>query len=238
MALDGRGQLCKWILILFNILFALVGFAMLALGLWLRFSGVTKSIFEMENDSQSAFVIAVIMLILLGTMMLVVVSFGDYGVCCKSRCSLQVFSALLAVMAGAEIGAGVIAYMRRNAVASGLAEFYNRLYVAYIDGSDASDITLRFFHTMFECCGLLGTTVFDLAKDTCPKQDGFLAKFTIPACPPVILEAFEERAPLVLGTFVGTAALLITALVCTSILMKKMKRNQYGGPVHFSNVQY
>uniref|UniRef100_A0A8C7PZB3 Tetraspanin n=1 Tax=Oncorhynchus mykiss TaxID=8022 RepID=A0A8C7PZB3_ONCMY len=223
MALDGCGQLCKCILILFNILFALVGFAMLGLGLWLRFSSETRGFFNIDLNTQQ-FVIGVSVLIALGAVILLVAVFGDYGACNENRTALGVFSCLLAILAGLEIGAGVFAYMRSDEVGEQLAKFYLTVYAQYVDKGDPGlAVTLSMFHNVLHCCGLIGA-LDPLVKKTCP-DTGFLETFTLPACPTVIVNLFESNAPLVMGLFLGTAALLITALVCCSILMKQIKRS-------------
>uniref|UniRef100_A0A8C7CP04 Tetraspanin n=1 Tax=Oncorhynchus kisutch TaxID=8019 RepID=A0A8C7CP04_ONCKI len=222
MALDGCGQLCKCILILFNILFALVGFAMLGLGLWLRFSSETRGFFDIDLNTQQ-FVIGVSVLIALGAVILLVAVFGDYGACNENRTALGVFSCLLAILAGLEIGAGVFAYMRSDEVGEQLAKFYITVYAQYVDKGDPG-LTLGTFHSIrLHCCGLIGA-LDPLVKRTCP-DTGFLETFTLPACPTVIVNLFESKAPLVMGLFLGTAAMLITALVCCSILMKQIKRS-------------
>uniref|UniRef100_A0A8C7CV36 Tetraspanin n=1 Tax=Oncorhynchus kisutch TaxID=8019 RepID=A0A8C7CV36_ONCKI len=228
MALDGCGQLCKCILILFNILFALVGFAMLGLGLWLRFSSETRGFFDIDLNTQQ-FVIGVSVLIALGAVILLVAVFGDYGACNENRTALGVFSCLLAILAGLEIGAGVFAYMRSDEVGEQLAKFYITVYAQYVDKGDPGlTVTLSMFHNVLHCCGLIGA-LDPLVKRTCP-DTGFLETFTLPACPTVIVNLFESKAPLVMGLFLGTAAMLITALVCCSILMKQIKRSHLSAP--------
>ncbi|XP_034045873.1 CD9 antigen [Thalassophryne amazonica] len=224
MGLDGCGLVCKYIIIAFNIIFAVVGFAFLGLGLWLRFSDDTRGIFQVEALNNSAFVIGVIVLITLGSVMLIVVGFGDYGACNENRCSLQVFSALLAILAGAEIVIGVLAYTRRDEVGNKIAEFYVSMYTLFASSKDpAIALTLTFVHNMLHCCGVSGISLIEVAKQTCPKPDGFLEHIAMPNCPGVIANVFDEKAPLVLGIFLGTGALLIVALVCSSVVSKKIK---------------
>ncbi|CDQ86889.1 unnamed protein product [Oncorhynchus mykiss] len=263
MALDGCGQLCKCILILFNILFALVGFAMLGLGLWLRFSSETRGFFNIDLNTQQ-FVIGVSVLIALGAVILLVAVFGDYGACNENRTALGVIdkamrlliytetgfwlqvqksdlsdvffceesttiSCLLAILAGLEIGAGVFAYMRSDEVGEQLAKFYLTVYAQYVDKGDPGlAVTLSMFHNVLHCCGLIGA-LDPLVKKTCP-DTGFLETFTLPACPTVIVNLFESNAPLVMGLFLGTAALLILALVCSSLLSKEIQRSQSSPP--------
>ncbi|XP_040917748.1 CD9 antigen isoform X2 [Toxotes jaculatrix] len=238
MALDGCGIICKYILVIFNLIFAVLGFAFLGIGMWLRFSNNTRGIFEIDTLNSSAFVVGVAVLIGLGSVMLIVVAFGDYGACNEKRCALQVFSALLALLAGAEIGFGVVAYSRRYQVGASIAEFYTSMYLLYVKGGGdpAIGVTLTFVHNMLHCCGVTGVKVIELAQQTCPKPDGFFEHLVMPNCPEVIANVFDSKASLVLGIFLGTAALLITALVCAIILMKQLKRVNQEISAYYSTV--
>ncbi|XP_076607866.1 CD9 antigen isoform X1 [Chaetodon auriga] len=223
MAVDGCGLVCKYILFIFNIIFAVLGFAFLGLGMWLRFSGNTKGFFEIEALNSSAFVMAVTVLIALGAVMLIVVAFGDYGACNENRCSLQVFSALLSILALAEVVVGVLAYSKSDEVAASIVEFYSSMYALYLNNGDpVIGATLTFIHKMLHCCGVTGVPLIELAKATCPKPDGILEHLVMPNCPGIIADVFNSNAPLVMGIFVGTGLLLIIALICSSILSKKI----------------
>ncbi|XP_053195079.1 CD9 antigen isoform X2 [Scomber japonicus] len=237
MALDGCGLLCKYILLVFNLIFAVVGFAFLGLGLWLRFSDNTRGIFEIETLNSTAFVTGVTVLIVMGAVMLIVVAFGDYGACNEKRCSLQVFTVLLAILAVAEVAIGVLAYSRSDEVGLHITEFYSSMYALYLTSGDpAIGITLTFIHKMLHCCGVTGVPVIELAKKTCPKPDGILEHLIMPNCPGIIVDVFNSKAPLVMGIFIGTGALLIIALVCSSILLQKLKRTQQEITAYYNKV--
>ncbi|XP_039680434.1 CD9 antigen isoform X2 [Perca fluviatilis] len=237
MALDGCGLFCKYTLFIFNAIFALVGFAFLGLGLWLRLSDSTRGIFQIEDFNSSAFVIAVTVLIALGSVMLIVVVFGDYGACNEKRCALQVFSALLTILAMAEIAIGVVAYSSKERVGLHIVEFYGSLYALYLSSGDpVIGATLTFIHKMLHCCGVTGVVVIELAKNTCPKADGFWEQIKQPNCPLIIADVFNSKAALVMGIFVGTGVLLITALVCTTILLKQTKRSQQEVTAYYTTV--
>ncbi|XP_037647832.1 CD9 antigen isoform X2 [Sebastes umbrosus] len=238
MALDGCGLVCKFILIIFNIVFAVLGFAFLGLGLWLRFSGSTRGIFEVGDLNSGGFVLVVTVLIVLGVVMLIVVAFGDYGACNEKRCSLQVFSVLLTILAVVLVAVGVLAYSRRDVVGSNFAEFYVSMYGLYLTngGDPVIGVSLTFIHKTLHCCGLTGISLVELAKKTCPEPDGIFEHFKMDSCPGIILSVFDSKAPLVMGVFVGTGALLIIALVCTIILLQQTKRNQQEVTAYYSNV--
>ncbi|KAM7386399.1 hypothetical protein PAMA_009153 [Pampus argenteus] len=236
MALGGCGLLCKYILFIFNLIFAVVGFAFLGLGLWLRFSNNTRGIFEVQLDS-STFVYGVTLLIALGSIMLIVVSFGDYGACSEKRCALQVFSVLVAILALAEVVVGVLVYSRSDEVGESIANFYGSMYNRYVvNGDPAMAVTLTFIHKVLYCCGVTGVPFLDLAKKTCPTPDKFMDHLYMPNCPEIIMNAFHSKAPVVMGIFIGTGALLITALVCSIILLNGMKKDQQAITTHYSTV--
>ncbi|XP_038129703.1 CD9 antigen-like isoform X1 [Cyprinodon tularosa] len=225
MAIDGCGLVCKYILIIFNIIFAVVGFAFLGLGLWLRFSGSTRGIFEIDQLSSSTFVIGVTVLIVLGSVMLFVVAFGDYGACNEKKCALQVFSVLIFFLAIAEIVVGALAYSNSHEVGRRLGEFYVSLYTIYVNSQDpAIGVTLTFIHNSLHCCGMTGVSLIELVKQTCPKPDGFMEHIVMSNCPLTIVNVFESRAPLVMGIFVGTGALLTVAMICSGVLSSQIRR--------------
>ncbi|XP_046893999.1 CD9 antigen-like isoform X2 [Hypomesus transpacificus] len=203
MALDLCGQLCKVILIIFNIGFALLGAAMLGLGLWLRFGANTQGLFDVNLNTQQ-FVIGVMVLIVLGAVILVVAVFGDYGACNESSGALTV-------------------------VGEQMAMFYTTVYAKYLNTDDPSmTVTLTLMHNWFQCCGLVGALDI-MVKKTCPDLS-FTGFLTMPACPPAIVNLFKDKAPLVLGLFLGTAALLLLALGCSSQLRKEIKRSRTPSP--------
>ncbi|XP_033983003.1 CD9 antigen-like isoform X1 [Trematomus bernacchii] len=223
MALDGCGLLCKYTLLIFNLIFALVGFVFLGLGLWLRFSDSTRAIFEFEALDSSAFVIAVTILIITGSVMLIVVVFGDYGACSEKRCALQIFSALVAILGITVVVLGVINSSRSDEIGLSMGEFYSSIYLLYVANSDpVLAVTLTFIQKLLHCCGATGITSLDFAKETCPKPDTIWEHIKMDACPGVIINVFNDKAPLVMGLFVGTGVFLLLALICSSTLSKKL----------------
>ncbi|XP_037112830.1 CD81 antigen-like isoform X3 [Syngnathus acus] len=207
MALDGCGFVCKYILILFNVIFAILGFVLLGLGLWLRFSNITRPIFYI--DGSSTFVYAVIILILLGTVMLLLVTIGDYGPCSGKKCALQLSSVLLSILAIALVGVGVVAYAQRQKVGMWVAGFYIIIYTLFAATGDAGlGVTLLFVHEMLHCCGVTGITLLELVKETCPRPRGFFENIAMSTCPGAITDFFTSSAPRVMAIFFGTGALL------------------------------
>nr|XP_057904230.1 CD9 antigen isoform X2 [Doryrhamphus excisus] len=235
--MDSCGHLCKGIICFFNFIFAMLGIAFLGLGLWLRFGDNTRVMFEISMLNSSTFVIGVTVLIALGVVMLMAVMFGYYAACSGKKCAHEVFSALLFMLAVAEVVVGVLAYTRRGEVGARVAEFYNSLYTLFVSTRDVGlGVTLVFIHNTLHCCGVTGIPLVELVQETCPAPSGFGEMFAMHTCPGVIRDFFNDNATMVMGFFVGLGALLITTLVATIILLKQLKKDQTSYGARYSTV--
>ncbi|KAK1877059.1 CD9 antigen, partial [Dissostichus eleginoides] len=122
------------------------------------------------------------------------------------------FSVLVTILAVAVVVFGVTANSSKEEIGFRIADFYSSIYLLYVANSDP-----------LHCCGATGKPSLDFAKETCPDPDSFLDPFTMDACPGVIVDVFINKAPLVMGLFVGTGVILLLALICSSTLAKKLK---------------
>lgn len=216
--MDGCAQMCKCFLILFNILFALVGLSLVALGMWLRFGAETRGFFDIDLNT-AQFNIGVMVLVVTGVLMLLVAVIGDCGACCNSKSALSVFSGLLTVLIIIEIAAGVMAFMWSDRVAGELVNFYTTIYAQYLNTrSPGQAVTLKLFHNAFDCCGV-GGPIEIFVRDTCP-EGNILQQITYPSCPGVIKNVFESHAPMVLGGFLGMSGIMTLALICSFVLRR------------------
>ncbi|KAF4116674.1 hypothetical protein G5714_004163 [Onychostoma macrolepis] len=216
--MDGCAQICKCFLILFNTLFALVGFGLVALGMWLRFGAETRGFFDIDLNTPE-FNIGVIVLVVTGVLMLVMAVIGHCGACNNSRSALGVSSGLLSILIIMQIAAGVMAFVRSAQVSDELVYFYDTIYAQYLNTrSPAQAIILELFHNTFHCCGV-SETIEVFVRHTCP-GGSFLKQISYSSCPGVIREVFNTKAPLVLGGFLGIAGVMMLVLVCSCVLQR------------------
>ncbi|KAA0706389.1 CD9 antigen [Triplophysa tibetana] len=217
--MDACAQMCKCFLILFNTLFALLGLGFVGLGLWLRFGVETQGLFDIDLNT-TQFTIGVSVLVVTGVLMLVVAVVGDCAACNGSKSALGVFIGLVSCLVIVEIAAGVLAFTQSRHVAEEFAKFYISVYTQYLNTrADGQALTLKMFHNAFDCCGI-GGPIEILVRDTCPKGS-FIQQITFSSCPNAINGMFESKAPLLLGGFLGTAGVMLVALVCSIILRRE-----------------
>ncbi|XP_067218928.1 CD9 antigen-like [Chanodichthys erythropterus] len=184
--------------------------------MWLRFGDKTRGFFDIDLNT-AQFTIGVVVLVVTGALMLLVAVIGDCGACNHSKSALGVFSGLLSFLIIIEIAAGVMAFMWSETLSEELANFYATIYAQYVyTRSPGQAMTLKLLHNTFDCCGI-GGLIEVLVRDTCP-EGNFLKQLSFPSCPSVILDMFKSSAPLLLGGFLGTAGIMVVALVCSVVL--------------------
>ncbi|XP_008413720.1 CD9 antigen-like [Poecilia reticulata] len=231
--LDRCGVACKYMLIVFNIIFTVLGFASLVFGLWLNFQGNSRDVFNVNDDDKkrsidsNVFHTVVYILVILGSVMVALGIFGEHSACNDNKIALLVYCVFLFLLAVAAIAIGALAYTSKDTVGRKFGELYSDVYKLYEKNKDETvAATLKFVHGLLQCCGLAGVQLTELVKKTCPKADD-VTKHANPArtCQQSIESFIDQCAPLVTGVFVGTGALLITQVVCAALFSSKIHRD-------------
>ncbi|XP_059932974.1 CD9 antigen-like isoform X2 [Gadus macrocephalus] len=198
------GILCKYVILIFNILYTVVSLAFLGVGVWLR------ARYPDASSGSGDYV-----LIAVGMVMLITAITGDIGGCGNMTSYLATFCVLLVVLMAAQLAL----YVQREKVDHRLVEFYVFLYAIYITAGDpVVGGTLRVIHYTMDCCGALGVVGVDPISHTCPEPSGFLDRFMSP-CPTVLLDVMGKGPPLAMGIFYGNAVLMVATLAAAGILL-------------------
>uniref|UniRef100_A0A3Q0RXH9 Tetraspanin n=1 Tax=Amphilophus citrinellus TaxID=61819 RepID=A0A3Q0RXH9_AMPCI len=197
-----------WVCVKDIFLLQLAGTAVLAVGLWLRFDSRTAGLFEGE-ESPSVFFTGVYILIAAGALMMVVGFLGCCGAIKESPCMLGLFFLFLLLIFAAEVAAGIWGLSNSDRVVEDITEFYKQTYANYKDTKQpALKETLRLIHFGLDCCGPTGT-VFDAAKDICPKQEG-LEILVTKSCPAAIDEVFNNKLHIIGGVGIGIGVIMVS----------------------------
>ncbi|XP_032442918.1 CD82 antigen-like [Xiphophorus hellerii] len=225
---DRCGVVCKYILIVFNIIFTVLGLASLVFGLWLNFQDNARDMFNVNDGNKARidsniFHIVVYILVILGSVMVALGIFGEHAACNDNKIALQVFCVFLFLLAVATIAVGALAYTSKDTVGKKFGELYSDVYKLYEKNKEETVAsTLKFVHDLLHCCGSAGVKLTELVKKTCPKADDATRH---PTCQESIESFIDQRAPLVTGAFVGTGALLITQVICAALFSSKIHRD-------------
>ncbi|KAJ8249852.1 hypothetical protein COCON_G00230680 [Conger conger] len=224
MGLSGGIKCIKFLMLAFNFLFWLAGTAVLALGLWLRFDPKTKGLFEGE-ESPSVFFTGVYILIGAGALMMVVGFLGCCGAIQESMCMLGFFFFFLLVIFAVEVAAGIWGFSNQEKIVNDVTEFYRKTFENYkATKQEVLKETLRLIHFGLNCCGTTGT-IFDSAKDTCPKKEGLEVLIT-KNCPEAIEEVFNSKLHVIGGVGIGIAVVMIFGMIFSMMLCCAIRRTQ------------
>lgn len=199
----------RCVLIFINCIFKVVGFWVLGLGLWLKFGPNTHHIYDLGDryKQYGTFVEGVRRVLALGSVMLVMSVFGNYGAGRMKSCPLKVFSVLVAILIVALVVIGVEVELYGPEI----VEFYVLLSDIYkYSGDPAVSVSLTALSSVLHCCGPTGRDQ-DTQKNPCSDD------LDIPGCP------MSARN---LSTFIVTEVILFIALICSTILLKGISAQQ------------
>lgn len=157
----GRGEFSgfscvKFIFFGFNVIFWLLGCAILGIGIWLQ---VSKSAYTSMSPSLS-FVSATVLCIAAGVLVLVVGFFGCCGAIMENKCLLMTYFVLVVVIFILEIVVGVLAFIYKNDIEKVLGQELlkgiEKDYPATEGEPDEHNLRAGWalIQTKFECCGV------------------------------------------------------------------------------------
>ncbi|XP_039375908.1 CD9 antigen [Mauremys reevesii] len=221
MPVKGGTKCIKYLLFGFNFIFWLLGTAVLAIGLWLRFDTQTKSIFEMESNN-SNFYTGVYILIGAGALMMLVGFLGCCGAVQESQCMLGLFFTFLLVIFAIEVAVAIWGFANKETIIDEVQKFYKETYDKR--NQPAAKETLKAFQYALNCCGMLGTVDL-LLQDTCPKKEGSEI-FTVTPCPAAIEEVFTSKLNVIGAVGIGIAVVMIFGMIFSMILCCAIRRTR------------
>ncbi|KAF4800534.1 Tetraspanin-2 [Turdus rufiventris] len=132
MGVGYGGMRCiKILLFIFNLTFWLAGLAVVAFGLWLRFSGPMAE-FATDKKSPELFFMGLYVLVGAGAIMAAVGFFGCCGAARESQCLIGTFFACLLVIFAGEVTAGVFAFIGKKVAIQEAQKIYEDAYEDYM----------------------------------------------------------------------------------------------------------
>ncbi|ESO11165.1 hypothetical protein HELRODRAFT_124318, partial [Helobdella robusta] len=155
----------KFLFFAFNVVFWLLGCAILGIGIWLQ---VSKGSYVTLSTSFNFFSVT-FLLICVGTLILLIGFFGCCGSLMENKCLLLVYFILVALTFMLEIVAAVLIFVYRWEINNYLASDLKLGLVSNYKSSDKGEDGLKagwaYIQSNFNCCGVYNYTdwyeVFD-----------------------------------------------------------------------------
>lgn len=149
--MEGGMKIVKFLLMFFNIIFVIVGIALIAVGAYVQTQlKDVASIFGSEYNGPG------ILLIFVGVIIFLIAAFGCLGACRENHCCIMTFAGLLVVIFILEIGAGIAGFVLKDQIEKTaeqrLQEAENK-----INNTDVKN-GWKFIQQKFHCCGASNIT--------------------------------------------------------------------------------
>ncbi|XP_016402731.1 CD9 antigen-like isoform X1 [Sinocyclocheilus rhinocerous] len=222
-ALTG-GEMCKYLMFVFNFIFWIAGTGVMAVGLWLRFDPKTKILFEGENSSY-IFYTGVYILIAVGVLMMVVGFFGCCGAIRESPCMLGLFFFFLLVIFAVEVAAGIWAFSNQTKVTEDVTNFYKETYNNYQQTKQpALKETLSLIQHGLNCCGPSGN-IQDVLDETCPGKE-VLDVLITKSCPDAIDEVFNSKLHIIGSVGISIGVFMIFGMIFSMMLCCAIRKTR------------
>jgi hypothetical protein len=143
-------SLFKTIIMLFNLIFALVGLVLMGFGIYVQLEAKDYLNFLGDNYTNTP-----VFIIILGGIIFVVAFFGCCGAMKENKCMMYTYGFLLFVILIAQIGAGIAAFLLKgdlnSAIESNMKEGMKNYGAA---GHEGVVVTWDTVQKGFECCGV------------------------------------------------------------------------------------
>ncbi|KAJ6649572.1 CD63 antigen [Pseudolycoriella hygida] len=200
----------KYLVFVFNLLFALTGLTILCVG-----AIIQSSYHHYSTFVGASFWSAPILMIVVGAVVFVIAFLGCCGALKENSCMVLTFCILLLVIFLCELGIGIAGYIKNAQIEDILETGFNKTMAEYNNNKEA----WRLVQTELHCCGINGPAdyiqvypngtlpnsccvKFEQHSDTCTQENAIKK-----GCLPILLEFFKSRALILGGVGIGIAVI-------------------------------
>ncbi|KAG4070067.1 hypothetical protein HA402_013727 [Bradysia odoriphaga] len=216
----------KYLVFVFNLLFALTGLAILCVG------AIIQSTYHHYSTFVGAsFWSAPILLIVVGAIVFVIAFLGCCGALKENSCMVSAFYCWSSFCA--ELGIGIAGYVKHGQLEGILETGFNKTMAEYSKNEEAWDLVQKEMH----CCGIKGPadyqpifqnnslpnsccTKFPPNSNVCTQQNALQD-----GCMPKLLHFLESKSLILAGVGIGIALVQLIGVCYACCLYRAFRRN-------------
>ncbi|GAB0099728.1 Tetraspanin [Sergentomyia squamirostris] len=226
------GIICvKYLMFLFNLLFALTGLLILTVG-----AIIQSSYHHYSNFVDDTVWVAPILLIVVGSVVFIIAFFGCCGAFKESSCMVLTFSVFLIIIFLLEFGIGIAGYVKHGQLEEILEKGFNSTLHNYDKNRD-SQHAWSLIQSELKCCGIQGPSDWEQVfhNSTLPNSCCEEIPFNISECTkehalnsgcmPKLLELLRKNALILAGVGIGIAIVQLLAVCFACCLSRAFKQN-------------
>lgn len=209
---DGCAGCAKWCLIIFNVLFCLIGIGLVAAGVY-AYVALKSYLDIVGNPMINA---PAIVIISFGCITFLIAAIGCIGACKESSCLLYTFAVIIGILLIAEIAAGAVAFHYRTQIEDLIRNNSVKLMASYNESVD--NVAKDAWDTLqmeLECCGVNSSADWtDL--NIAPSQGGKIPSScgtNTDGCLTKAIEFVENNIVVVGGVAIGFGVIEILGII-------------------------
>ncbi|XP_008556489.1 CD63 antigen [Microplitis demolitor] len=226
------GMACvKYLLFLFNLIFAITGIVFIAVG-----AVILAMYNDYSNFMDNWFFAAPVLMIVVGVTVFLVSFFGCCGAVKEHHCMIITFSVLLLLIFALELGAGICGYMMRNEVGKMLQSRLNNTMPLYKSDPKVQKSWDVMQHD-FKCCGIATSSDWailypntELPNSCCHevvlnhKCDSNSITVSSEGCMKKLKDAIEDKAVILGAVGIGIALVQLIGVIFACCLARSIRR--------------
>ncbi|CAF0817068.1 unnamed protein product [Adineta steineri] len=220
-------EFMRGVLLFFNVLFVIVGLALIGLGVYIKVDDNFASILsELANESsfqgQSLGFLAFVM-IGGGVFTLLIALFGCMGALWNNRCLLYMYALVLALLMILELVAFIMAFVYKSNLTKVYKETLSTALQTALKADDEKVLTsFRKLEDSMHCCGVYNISDYD-GYSNITKSDYCTKNKDSQGCSDAIIGFLNKHLPIIGGSLGGVLLLELLGLIGAIVLAKALK---------------
>lgn len=229
MGLSGCAKCIKYALFAFNLLFWLLGCAILGIGLFIRFSPQSKEIFDggefrILNSIQHT---GAYILIAMGAIMMIVGFMGCCGAIRENQCLLILFFISLLIIFCTLLAAGIWAFIVMQLQEEETKEDLNDTLMGKVKAYPREPEFMDNLQIALGCCGATDSSTYLFYNIPIPESCGDPIVDTVQqsyGCSDAIMATFRESVIFIGAAGITVAVILLFGMVFSMCLVRAVHR--------------
>lgn len=251
MALEGCAACLKYLMIIWNFLILLLGFAILGVGIWMVVDKDSGRFVDEAVGDDSPFIInysevsdpnlyqtLAYILIVFGAITVIIAFLGYCGAVRESQCLLATCFGLLFIIFAALVGVGIYLYIKKDEIdvdKERLAPIIRKMLDEGVKNYNTDPESAKFMdavQTKYDCCGAEGgATDYGIQMPPSSCSQLWLNQ---PCFPPYyehvvntigVKQFFSSKMTIAMAVALGVAGALVLAMILTLVLCCSIRRS-------------